>query len=108
MSDLLDLLDAFVVRDPAPPGFAARIAIGVGERWWIARLGATAVTTFAVEPGPVDASLHLSAEAAAAILAGEPIPAEGAHHRGDVALVAKLFRRYLGRTDPIGVRSRDE
>ncbi|MEM6732735.1 MAG: hypothetical protein AAF658_14340 [Myxococcota bacterium] len=107
----LDVLDALVNRDSAPPGFPGRVTIGVREgghyRFWSAHFGPLeATTTFSHElPEEADAILLLSEEDAAAALRGEVNrEPEVMMVHGDTALLRRVVTRYTSRTDWIGIR----
>jgi hypothetical protein len=104
-TDILELLNAFVLSEPGPPGFSGKLAFGVrsaagGDTWWAARVGATVETSFEHErPSDADALLFLGDEEANAILGEGRVPPSPRllELAGDSELIQRFLRleRYV-------------
>ena len=108
-TDLLDLLDAFVHRDSAPPGFVGTIAIGISTggriRWWEGRFNRSAQTTITETlADDVDAALFLTRDVADSILRTPSEDSGTAVRYGDGAILERFLERYLSSKDLLSLR----
>jgi hypothetical protein len=110
-STLFALLDTCLAADEGPPGFKAKIAIGVLEEdttaWWVGDFGARA-SSFRTRhtPGDCDTVLLLGGEEATKLLEGRPL---GRQPRtcsviGDPRQLIRFNQRYLDRKGVVGIR----
>jgi hypothetical protein len=107
--DLLYLLEAFVARDGAFPGFRARLAVGVHvggyTQWWQANLGARAEASLVDAPSAdVDCAVLMSQAQAQSIVTGAELPGPPMTTFGDAALFERFLDRYLKRQNILQLR----
>jgi hypothetical protein len=109
--ELLHLVEAYVRRDPMPPGFKGVVAIGVRskseDRWLRIRCADRAEPAFSSER-PVDADSTLlvgELEAQSIVRAGtvgeDP---QTLFIDGERDLLVRFLKRYVGRQTPLALR----
>lgn len=102
--DLLEILDALVLRDGETSGLTGEVCIGVrgssGYRWWRASFTPTLSTRFLERPSnSAHATLFIGADDAEALLATGHLPSPSSLLvvDGDRALMQRFIRRYTSR-----------
>lgn len=109
---LLDALDALVMRDAQAPMMRGQIAVGVrgaaGYRFWSARFDARSPTTARADTLPADSAVTLFLDQADAdhILTTGQLPAQPKllYIDGDRALMTRFLARYSGGKTLLGAR----